>query len=109
MLERAQQLVGKEKLTVFAVSFQDTAAASDIFRLAREWQINVIDDHSAIIASRYAISGIPHLFIIGRDGKILANHLGYGDRSLEELIADLNQALAEPAPVEQEVTSAVVN
>jgi thiol-disulfide isomerase/thioredoxin len=97
------------KLTVFAVSYQDTPAASQIIRLARSWQINVIEDHFGFIANHYAIAGIPHLFIIGRDGKILANHLGYGDRSLEELIADLNRALSEPAAVEQEVTSAIVN
>jgi thiol-disulfide isomerase/thioredoxin len=33
-----------------------------------------------------------------RDGKVVANHLGYGDRTVEELIADINQALAAPLP-----------
>jgi thiol-disulfide isomerase/thioredoxin len=108
-LEKAQQLVGKDKLTVFAVSFQDTQAASEIIRLARAWQINVIEDHSGVIASHYAVTGIPHLFIIGRDGRILANHLGYGDRSLKELIADLNQALAEPASSAQDTPPVAVN
>jgi thiol-disulfide isomerase/thioredoxin len=109
ILEKAQQLVGKDKLTVFAVSYKDTQAASAIIRLAREWQINVIEDRNEWIASHYAIKSIPHLFIIGRDGKILANHLGYGDRSLQELIADLNQALAEPTPPAQDASPVAVN
>jgi thiol-disulfide isomerase/thioredoxin len=109
ILQRAQNLVGKDKLSVFAVSYMDTEAASEIVRRARSWQINVIDDHLGIIANRYAISGIPHLFIIGRDGKVLANHLGYSDRSLNELLADLNQALAEPTSPAQDASPVAVN
>ncbi len=45
-----------------------------------------------------AVSAIPHLFMIGRDGKVVANHLGYGDRTLGELVADINHALAAPLP-----------
>jgi hypothetical protein len=44
------------------------------------------------------VSAIPHLFMIGRDGKVVANHLGYGDRTLDELVADINHALAAPRP-----------
>jgi len=55
----------------------------------------VIEDHNGSIASHYAISSIPHLFIIGRDGKILANHIGYGDRSLDDLVSGINAALSE--------------
>jgi thiol-disulfide isomerase/thioredoxin len=109
ILERAQRILGKDKLTVFAVSFQDKDAASSIIRAAATWQINVIDDRSGWISGHYAISSVPHLFIIGRDGRILATHLGYGDRSLEDLVADINQALAEPAPAEQEVSPQAVN
>jgi thiol-disulfide isomerase/thioredoxin len=98
ILERAQRVLGKDKLTVYAVSFQDKNAASSIIRAAATWQINVIDDRSGWISGHYAITSVPHLFIIGKDGKILATHLGYGDRSLEDLVADINQALAEPAP-----------
>ena len=60
----------------------------------------MIDDRNGSIASHYAISAIPHLFIIGRDGKVLANHVGYGDRSLEELVDDINHALTETPPGE---------
>jgi thiol-disulfide isomerase/thioredoxin len=101
-LEKAQRILGKDKLTVFAVSFNDSAAESGIKKLASEWQINMIEDFHGWIASRYSISSIPHLFIIGRDGKVLANHIGYGDRSLQELVDDINHAFAEPPPSEQQ-------
>jgi thiol-disulfide isomerase/thioredoxin len=105
ILEKAQQLVGKDKLTVFAVSFKENpVAATALKKLASTWQINVIEDHYGSIASHYAISSIPHLFIIGRDGKVLASHLGYGDSSLHELVTDINQALSDATPVEPEAS-----
>src|SRR5271167_1747475 len=37
ILEAAQKVVGKDKLTVFAVSYMDTQAASGIANIVREW------------------------------------------------------------------------
>jgi thiol-disulfide isomerase/thioredoxin len=105
ILENAQKLVGKDKMTVFAVSFQETPeAAKAITKFAAAWQINVIEDRNGWIASRYSISSIPHLFIIDRAGKILANHLGYGDRTIDDLVTDINQALSETTPIEAGTT-----
>jgi len=70
--------------------------------LASTWQINVIDDPNGWIAGHYAITAIPHLFIIGRNGKVLANHVGYGDRSIDDLVTDINKALSEATPTEPE-------
>ena len=104
-LEKAQRILGKDKLTVLAVSFRENdAAAGGVKKLASQWQINMIDDFNGSIARHYEISAIPHLFIIGRDGKVLANHVGYGDRSLDELVADINHAFAQPIP-EQDVST----
>jgi thiol-disulfide isomerase/thioredoxin len=99
ILEAAQRVVGKDKLVVFAVSYRDTdAALAAIKRPAANWQINVMTDRNSRVAGLYAVKGIPHLFMIGRDGKVVANHLGYGDRTTEELIADINRALTESPP-----------
>jgi thiol-disulfide isomerase/thioredoxin len=99
ILENAQRAVGKDNLVVFAVSYRDTEEAlAAIRRPAANWQINVMRDRTAHVARLYAVSGIPHLFMIGRDGKVVANHIGYGDRAIDELIADINSALAAPLP-----------
>ncbi len=98
MLERAQRLVGQDKLSVFAVSFQeDPAALGTIKKQASAWHINMIEDDVGGIAGRYAITTIPHLVIIGRDGTVLANDVGYGDRTFQELLDDINHALARTA------------
>jgi thiol-disulfide isomerase/thioredoxin len=88
ILENAQKRIGKDRLTVFAVSFKENPEAAKTIK----------------IASRYAISSIPHLFFIDRNGKILATHVGYGDRTIDDLVSDINQALSESPPVEPEVS-----
>jgi thiol-disulfide isomerase/thioredoxin len=99
ILENAQRAVGKGKLVVFAVSHRDKPEAlAAIKKVASNWQINVMKDRNDHVASLYSVSKIPHLFMIGRDGKVVANHLGYGDRTLDELVADINRALAAPLP-----------
>jgi thiol-disulfide isomerase/thioredoxin len=97
ILESAQRVISKDRLVVFAVSYRDSEAAlAAIKKAAANWQINVMKDRNEHVASVYSVKSIPHLFMIGRDGKIVANHLGYGDSTLEELVADINRALAAP-------------
>jgi thiol-disulfide isomerase/thioredoxin len=99
ILENAQRAVGKDKLVVFAVSHNDKQVAiAQIKRPAANWQIDIMTDRNDHVSKLYAVSGIPHLFMIGRDGKVVANHVGYGDRTTDELIADINSALAAPLP-----------
>ena len=103
ILEGAQRAVGKDNLVVFAVSYRDTQAAlAAIKKPASNWQINVMTDPNTRVASLYSVSKIPHLFMIDREGKVVANHLGYGDRTLDELLADINRALAAPQGREHE-------
>jgi thiol-disulfide isomerase/thioredoxin len=95
LLESAQQLVGNDRLVVFAINYQDTdAKLAAIKGLASSWQISVMTDLHGRAANLYSVSTIPHLFMIGRDGKIVANHLGYGDRTLYDVITDIGRALA---------------
>jgi thiol-disulfide isomerase/thioredoxin len=99
ILEGAERAVGKDRLVVLAVSYRDAEAALNaIKKSASTWQINLVTDRSGRVANLYSVSKIPHLFMIGRDGKVVANHVGYGDRTLEELLADINHALAAPLP-----------
>jgi thiol-disulfide isomerase/thioredoxin len=103
VLESAQRVISRDKLVVFAVSYRDSEAAlAAIKKPAANWQINIMKDRNEHVAGLYSVKSIPHLFMVGRDGKIVANHLGYGDSTLEELVADINHALAAPQSPEHE-------
>lgn len=107
ILEAVQRQVGKDHLEVLAVAFHETP---DNFRQLKKvatekgWQLALIEDDSGRIASHYEIKAIPHLFIIGRDGKVLAEHTGYGESSLDSLVDELNRALRPDAPPAPETT-----
>src|SRR5437588_9112153 len=86
ILENVQKKLGKPRAAVLAVSFQERdEALHEVKKMAKAtgWQLTLLRDPSGHIAEQYAIKAIPHLFIIGRDGKILAVHSGYGERSEE--------------------------
>lgn len=49
-------------------------------------------------ASRaYGVKGIPHMVIIGRDGRVLQVYRGYDESLLPEIVDDINRAIAAPA------------
>jgi peroxiredoxin len=105
ILEAVQRKLGKDVAVVLAVSFQD-AKYAQIARGAQKagWQLTLLEDPNGKIAAKYGIESIPHLFVIGRDGKILAVHTGYGEDSVEHLVRDINSALGqagEPAAAEE--------
>ena len=100
--QRADMLEGRDRKLIDRERAQGPEAAlAAIKKPAANWQINIMKDRNDHVASLYSVSKIPHLFMIGRDGKVAANHLGYGDRTIEELVADINRALAEPVPAGQ--------
>jgi thiol-disulfide isomerase/thioredoxin len=103
ILERAQEILGRDKLIVLAINFRDSpVAVTAIRKSAKAWQMSLLEDRNGGIASRYKITAIPHLFMIDRNGKVVANHTGYGDKSLEVLVADINNAMREEVPVDQQ-------
>jgi thiol-disulfide isomerase/thioredoxin len=110
ILARFQEIVGKDNLSVFAINYRENPESwGALKRLAAKWPIILIDDHKGSIASRYSVSLIPHLFIIDRDGKILANHLGYGKSMNTELVAEVNKALAAPRAAAASDTASITN
>lgn len=107
ILERAQEYLGKSRLAVLAVDFQDSEnAVLAVKKIAKPWQISLLRDGYGRIAGKYKITAIPHLFMIDREGKIVAEHTGYGDKSLAELVADINNALGADTPADEHSTPA---
>jgi peroxiredoxin len=107
ILESVQRKLGKARVMVYAISFRDRG--EPMYRVrklakAQDWQISLLEDPNGRIADSYGIAAIPHLFIIGRDGRILAVHTGYGQGSIDELVEDINSALrgANEAPAASE-------
>lgn len=54
--------------------------------------------NSSDVFSYYAEMGLPHLVLVGRDGKVRRVEAGISDRLVAELDQQIQELLAEPAP-----------
>jgi thiol-disulfide isomerase/thioredoxin len=95
MLERLKTVTTEKKLDleVVAVNIEER----DVFRRAmnqlKDFKVKFANDASKRSSSAYGVDGIPHMVIIGRDGKVINVDSGYSDAALDGLIVKINQAL----------------
>ena len=66
----------------------------------REWVGNryaatILLDREGLVSGSYGVSGIPRLFILNREGRILYDHGGYGGGLEQSLTLMLDKLLAE--------------
>ena len=94
MLEGIQKIAGKERMQVVAINIEEREKFRKVARALSSLNLQVTHDYLKKSSDAYGVHGIPHMLIIGRDGKVLAAHRGYGDSSLDGIIAEVNAALA---------------
>lgn len=97
VLENIQKAAGAAQIQVLAVNTEPW----DVFRQVRKGlkglSMELIYDPAKTGQKAYRVSGIPHMVIVGRDGRIIRVHRGYGESSLDGIVADINNALQTKA------------
>ena len=99
VLGSIQQQATRDKLVVFAVDWREDEE--------KFWQIKsafadhgvdltLLSDEDGYIGHQYDVDSIPHMVIIGRDGRVAAIHIGYGDSEIPKLVNEINSLLAQP-------------
>jgi len=99
-LEKLQRYRGKEQIAVLASNFKDTPETIRRLRSNAKkagWNISMLLDPNGRIAQLYDVKAIPRMYLIGKDGKIRATHVGFVDGSLEQMVDELNAVLGEEA------------
>ncbi len=94
MLERLQQ-VAKERVKVVAVNIEERDVFRQVARALGEFNLTITSDPRKRYAGAYGVNGIPHMVIIGKDGKVISVHRGYSESALDGLLAEINAALAK--------------
>jgi len=98
VLAGLQQAAGKGRVEVIAVNYKDDL---DVYRaLSRKLknvQLTLTRDASGRIGEAFGVRGIPHLFVIGKDGKVAFQKTGYGEESIQLILDAVNAELAKPA------------
>ncbi len=97
ILNGMQKLAGKEQMHVVAINTEERAVFRKVVRALDKLDLSFAYDPDDRAQKAYKVNGIPHMMIIGRDGKILQVHRGYDDSMLDQIVAEINAALAAPA------------
>ena len=90
------QIAGKGRIQVVAINTEERDQFRKVAKILSSLTLMMSHDYSHRAAEAYGVNGIPHMVMIGRDGKILSVHQGYGEGSLEGIVAEINAALAAP-------------
>jgi thiol-disulfide isomerase/thioredoxin len=90
--------VGPDHLQVIAINYRDEYEPFKyVVNVLKDYPITILRDANGKTARKYDVQGIPRMIIIGRDGKVAADHTGYGEGTIPELVEQLNALLAQKA------------
>ena len=93
IMENLQEL-GKGQIQVVAVNIEDREKFKKIARILKDQQMQFANDQHEVSQRAYHVKGIPHMIIIGRNGRILDVHTGYGEAAIPTIVDEINSALA---------------
>ena len=101
MLARLQGVANERglDLSVVSVSYkEDSRTFKKIAKALADLPLRLIEDSDGTNASRYDVDRIPNMFLIGRDGQIVSHHVGYTDKALDGLLAEISAELQKAPP-----------
>lgn len=93
-LDALQKHAGDKILKVIAVNVQDSTEDYRLMmRQMKDYTIAMTRDRNGDVAEGYGVKAYPNLWIIDPQGKVAAHHVGYGEDSLDALVAEINQVI----------------
>ena len=97
MLEGIQKVAGKDRIQVVAINIEERDKFRKISRALSSFTLQITHDYGKKSSDAFGVKGIPHMLIIGRDGKVIAVHRGYSEHALDGIVEEVNTALAAAA------------
>lgn len=103
VLENLQNLAPKS-VQVIAINIEERDKFKSVSRALSTLKLKLAHDYTKSVAEKFGVKGTPHMLIVGRDGKVINVHRGYGDGMIPRLAAEINAAIAaKPAEANSEV------
>lgn len=95
----AIQTKAPDHVKVVAVNLEDRRTFEKLASGFESIGMQVTHDPDRRSRKSYGVDGIPHLVIIGKDGKIDSVFRGYGEESLDKIVQSINRAMGATATV----------
>ncbi|WP_144391522.1 TlpA family protein disulfide reductase [Pleionea sediminis] len=94
ILSAIQKQVGTENLQVIAISYQEGIKLfKKVSKTLSDNPMIFSFDRNGYIAKMYGVKAIPHMVIVGRDGNVFSEHIGYNEKNLPSLVNEINSLL----------------
>lgn len=91
ILAAIQKNATRDKIVVFAVNWKESADRyRAILRALKDVDLAIVSDENGYYGREYSVDSIPHMIIVGRDGRIAAIHVGYAESELPRLVDEIN-------------------
>jgi thiol-disulfide isomerase/thioredoxin len=91
VLAAIQKNATRDKIVVFAVNWMESDDRyRAIIRTLKDVDLAFVSDQNGYFGGEYGVKAIPHMIIIGRDGRIAAVHVGYGESEIPTLVREIN-------------------
>ena len=95
ILENIQK-AGKGGIQVIAINTESREVFRSAAKIMATYHLLLTNDDDKRGFTAYGARGLPHLVVIGRDGRIVSVHSGYGRGEIPDLAGEINRALAAP-------------
>jgi thiol-disulfide isomerase/thioredoxin len=103
LLAKIQKHATREKIAVFAVNWKESATQfRAITRALKDVDLTLVSDENGYFGDLYGVRAIPHMIIIGRDGRIASIHVGYSESEIPALADEINSLWAQPVAASTE-------
>jgi thiol-disulfide isomerase/thioredoxin len=93
MLEGLQR-AGWGRVQVVAINIEEREKFRCMAPLLAPLALRVTHDDGNRAQAAYGVNGIPHMVVIGRDGKVIAVHRGFSEDEIDDLLDEVNEGLA---------------
>jgi thiol-disulfide isomerase/thioredoxin len=98
VLAAIQKNATRDKIVVFAVNWKESGDRyRAIIRTFKDVDLALVSDEYGHFGVEYGVKAIPHMIIIGRDGRIAAVHVGYGESEIPTLVKEINELWTQPS------------
>ena len=94
-LHDIKQRFAEKGFEVVAVNLDKDRKLADEFLKVMDVNFVVAFDESGEVASNYKLKGMPSSYLIGRDGKLYASHIGFREKDKNKLEQAIKELLAK--------------
>jgi peroxiredoxin len=91
VLASIQKRATRDRIVIFSVNWKESSDRFiEIQHVLHGIDLTLISDETGYLGRQYGVTAIPHMIVIGRDGRIAVIHIGYGESEIPVLVGEIN-------------------